>query len=89
MFTARLTGRPLLDSDGRAIGRVRDVVIWPVAGEEPPRALGLVVQLRRRQIFVPFGRIREVSAEGAQLLGGTVDLDPFTKRAGEIGRAHV
>ena len=84
MFTARLTGRPLLDSDGRAIGRVRDVVIWPVAGAEPPRALGLVVQLRRRQIFVPFGRIREVSAEGAQLLGGTVDLDPFTKRAGEI-----
>lgn len=84
VFTARLTGRPLLDSDGRAIGRVRDVVIWPVAGAEPPRALGLVVQLRRRQIFVPFGRIREVSAEGAQLSGGTVDLDPFTKRTGEI-----
>jgi CBS domain-containing protein len=84
VFTARLTGRPLLDSDGRAIGRVRDVVIWPVAGAEPPRALGLVVQLRRRQIFVPFGRIREVSAEGAQLLGGTVDLDPFTKRTGEM-----
>ena len=84
MFTSRITGRPLLDSDGRAIGRVRDVVIWPVAGEEPPRALGLVVQLRRRQIFVPFGRIREMSAEGAQLLGGTVDLDPFTKRAGEL-----
>jgi len=84
VFTARLTGRPLLDSSGRAIGRVRDVVIWPVAGQEPPRALGLVVQLRRRQIFVPFGRIREVSAEGAQLLGGTVDLDPFTQRTGEI-----
>ena len=84
VFTARLAGRPLLDSDGRAIGRIRDVVLWPVAGAEPPRALGLVVQLRRRQIFVPFGRIREVSAEGAQLLGGTVDLDPFTKRAGEM-----
>jgi len=84
VFTARLTGRPLLDSDGRAFGRIRDVVIWPVAGEQPPRALGLVVQLRRRQIFVPFGRIREVSAEGAQLLGGTVDLDPFTKRTGEM-----
>jgi CBS domain-containing protein len=84
VFTARLTGRPLLDSDGRAIGRVRDVVIWPVAGTEPPRALGLVVSLRRRTIFVPFGRIREVSAEGAQLLGGIVDLDPFSKRTGEI-----
>ena len=84
VFTARLTGRPLLDSDGRAIGRVRDVVIWPVAGAEPPRALGLVVSLRRRTIFVPFSRIREVSAEGAQLLGGSVDLDPFSQRAGEI-----
>ena len=60
------------------------MVIWPVAGAEPPRALGLVVQLRRRQIFVPFGRIREVSAEGAQLLGGTVDLDPFIQRTGEM-----
>jgi CBS domain-containing protein/sporulation protein YlmC with PRC-barrel domain len=84
VFTARLTGRPLLDSNGRAIGRVRDVVIWPVAGSEPPRALGLVVSLRRRSIFVPFGRIREVSAEGAQLAGGTVDLDPFSQRAGEM-----
>ena len=84
VFTARLTGRPLLDSDGRTIGRIRDVVIWPVAGSEPPQALGLVVSLRRREIFVPFGRIREVSAEGAQLLGGTVDLDPFSKRTGEM-----
>ncbi len=89
VFTARLTGRPLLDSDGRSIGRIRDVVIWPVAGAEPPRALGLVVQLRRRQIFVPFGRIREVSAEGAQLLGGTVDLDPFTRRTGEMLASSV
>ena len=89
VFTARLTGRPLLDSYGRSIGRVRDVVIWPVAGAEPPRALGLVVQLRRRLIFVPFGRIREVSAEGAQLLGGTVDLDPFTQRAGEMLASSV
>jgi CBS domain-containing protein/sporulation protein YlmC with PRC-barrel domain len=89
VFTARLTGRPLLDSDGRSIGRVRDVVIWPVAGDEPPRALGLVVQLRRRLIFVPFGRIKEVSAEGAQLLGGTVDLDPFTQRTGEMLASSV
>jgi CBS domain-containing protein/sporulation protein YlmC with PRC-barrel domain len=84
VFTARLTGRPLLDSDGRTIGRVRDVVIWPGAGAEPPRALGVVVSLRRRTIFVPFSRIREVSAEGAQLLGGIVDLDPFSQRTGEI-----
>jgi CBS domain-containing protein/sporulation protein YlmC with PRC-barrel domain len=84
VFTSRLSGRPLLDSDGAVIGRVRDVVIWPVAGDEPPRALGLVVALRRRTIFVPFSRIREVSVDGAHLLGGTVDLDPFTQRTGEL-----
>jgi CBS domain-containing protein len=88
VFTSRLAGRPLLDGEGRAFARVRDVVLWPVAGSpagtEPPRALGLVVQLRRRHIFVGFGRVREVSVEGAQLLGGTVDLDPFTQRTGEI-----
>jgi CBS domain-containing protein len=88
VFTSRLAGRPLLDGDGLAFARVRDVVLWPVAGSpagtEPPHALGLVVQLRRRHIFVGFGRVREVSVEGAQLLGGTVDLDPFTQRTGEI-----
>jgi CBS domain-containing protein len=88
VFTSRLAGRPLLDGDGHAFARVRDVVLWPVAGSpagtDAPRALGLVVQLRRRTIFVGFGRVREVSVEGAQLLGGTVDLDPFTLRPGEI-----
>ena len=88
MFTSRLAGRPLLDADGRALARVRDVVLWPVAGSpagtDPPQALGLVVQLRRRTIFVGFGRVRDVSVEGAQLLGGTVDLDPFSLRTGEI-----
>ena len=33
VFTSRLRGRPLLDSDGLAIGRVRDVVILPAAGQ--------------------------------------------------------
>jgi hypothetical protein len=29
IFTSRLRGRPLLDSDDLAIGRIRDVVILP------------------------------------------------------------
>ena len=56
IFTSRLMGRPLLDSEGMTIGRIRDVVILP-AGTEPPRALGLVVTLQRRHIFVNLGRI--------------------------------
>ena len=84
VFTSRLSGRPLLDSEGTSIGRVRDVVILPAAQGEPPRALGLVVTLQRRRIFVNLGRIAEISIDGAHLRGGTVDLDRFTRRAGEI-----
>jgi CBS domain-containing protein len=84
VFTSRLSGRPLLDSEGMSIGRVRDVVILPAAQGEPPRALGLVVTLQRRRIFVNLGRIAEISIDGAHLRGGTVDLDRFTRRTGEI-----
>jgi CBS domain-containing protein len=84
VFTSRLRGRPLLDSDGLAIGRIRDVVILPAPGGEPPRALGLVVTLQRRRIFVNLNGIAEISIDGAHLRGGAVDLDRFTRRTGEV-----
>ena len=84
VFTSRLMGRPLLDTEGLIIGRIRDVVILPSAGKEPPRALGLVVTLQRRRIFVNLGQITEISVDGAHLRGGSVDLDRFTRRTGEI-----
>lgn len=80
VFTSRLAGRRLLDTDGLSIGRVRDVVILtPVAGD-PPRALGLVVALSRRHIFVSLGRVTEMSADGVTLGGSTVDLGKFSQR---------
>jgi CBS domain-containing protein len=84
IFTSRLRGRPLLDSESLIIGRVRDVVILPAVGHEPPRALGLVVALQRRHIFVNLGQVVEISVDGAHLSGGTVDLGRFTRRTGEI-----
>jgi CBS domain-containing protein len=84
VFTSRLRGRPLLDSEGLTIGRIRDVVILPGPGTEPPRALGLIVTLQRRRIFVNLGRVAEISVDGAHLAGGAVDLDRFIRRAGEI-----
>ena len=84
IFTSRLRGRPLLDSEDVIIGRIRDVVLLSATGSDPPRALGLVVTLQRRRIFVNLGRIAEISIEGAHLNGGVVDLDRFTRRAGEM-----
>ena len=84
VFTSRLTGRQLLDSEDLSIGRVRDVVILPAAGGEPPWVIGLVVTLQRRQIFVNLGRVAEISIDGAHLRGGAVDLRRFSRRTGEI-----
>jgi CBS domain-containing protein len=84
VFTSRLTGRQLLDSEGLAVGRVRDVVILPTAGGEPPWVLGVVVTLQRRPIFVNLGRLAEISVNGVYLRGGTVDLRRFSPRTGEI-----
>ncbi|MGH3399282.1 MAG: magnesium transporter MgtE N-terminal domain-containing protein [Streptosporangiaceae bacterium] len=84
VFTSRLVGRQLLDSDELPVGRIQDVVILPTAGGEPPWVLGLVVTLHRRQIFVNMGRLAEISVEGAHLRSGTVDLRRFARRSGEM-----
>jgi CBS domain-containing protein len=84
VFTSRLKNRPVLDKEGLTIGRIRDVVILPGPAKEPPRALGLVVTLQRRRIFVNLGQIAEISVDGAHLLGATVGLERFTRRAGEV-----
>ena len=84
VFTSRLTGRRLLGSDSLSIGRISDVVILQPVGADPPRALGLVAAVQRRQIFVSLGRIGEMSVDGIYLDGSSVDLGHFSQRAGEI-----
>jgi CBS domain-containing protein len=84
VFTSRLAGRDLLDSEDMTLGRVRDVVILPTAGGDPPWVVGLVVTLQRREIFVNLGRVAEISIDGVHLRGGTVDLRRFSRRTGEI-----
>jgi CBS domain-containing protein len=84
VFTSRLTGRRLLEADGMSIGRVGDVVILQAVGTDPPRALGLVATVQRRQIFVSLGRVGEMSVDGIYLEGSSVDLGHFIQRTGEL-----
>ncbi|HTZ29875.1 MAG TPA: CBS domain-containing protein [Streptosporangiaceae bacterium] len=84
VFASRLRGRPLLDSEDMSVGRVRDVVILPAAGGDPPWVTGLVVTVQRHGIFVNLGRVAEISIDGVHLRGGTVDLRRFSRRTGEI-----
>ncbi len=84
VFITRLAGLPVLDPNGDPLGRLRDVIVRLRPGQQPPRVLGLLVELQhRRRIFVPIGRMTAVDSGAIVLSRGTVSLRRFEQRAGE------
>ena len=53
MFVARLSGLPVFDPNGDQVGKVRDVVVALRLGNQPPRVLGLVVEVFGRRRISP------------------------------------
>jgi flagellar motility protein MotE (MotC chaperone) len=82
VFCARLAGLPVFDPNGDQVGRVRDVVAILRIGE-PPRVLGLVIDVQRRRIFVPVLRVRSFDSSKVVLATGTVSLRRFERRKEE------
>ncbi len=83
VFLARLAGIAVFDPDAEQVGRVRDTVVVLRIGRQPPRVLGLVVEVQpRRRIFLPISRVTAVDA-GSVISTGTVNLRRFEQRPGE------
>jgi flagellar motility protein MotE (MotC chaperone)/sporulation protein YlmC with PRC-barrel domain len=83
VFVARLAGVAVFDPNGDQIGRVRDVVVALRIGRQPPRVIGLVVEVQpRRRVFVPIGRVTAIEAD-AVVITGTINLRRFEQRPGE------
>ncbi|HWL37408.1 MAG TPA: CBS domain-containing protein [Frankiaceae bacterium] len=83
VFCARLSGLVVFDPNGDQVGRVRDVVATLRLRGQPPRVLGLVVDVQRRRIFVPILRVRSFDASQVVLTTGTVSLRRFERRESE------
>ncbi|HVF05469.1 MAG TPA: CBS domain-containing protein [Frankiaceae bacterium] len=83
VFCARLAGLVVFDPNGDQVGRVRDVVATLRLAGQPPRVLGLVVDVQRRRIFVPILRVRSFDATQVVLSSGTVSLRRFERRQEE------
>ncbi len=80
---ARLAGLPVFDPLGDQVGRVRDVVAVFRAGRQPPRAVGLVVEVPgRRRVFVPLTRVTSLDA-GQVITTGLVNMRRFEQRSTE------
>jgi CBS domain-containing protein/sporulation protein YlmC with PRC-barrel domain len=83
VFLARLAGLTVLDPNADQVGRVRDAVVFLRTGAQPPRVLGLVVEVQpRRRVFVPMGQVTSVDAE-AVIVRGRINLRRFERRPGE------
>ena len=84
VFVARMVGLAVFGPDGERIGKVRDVVAALRVDDNPPRVLGLVVELAtRRRIFVPMLRVTGVDPGAITLATGSVSLRHFTQRLNE------
>jgi Mg/Co/Ni transporter MgtE len=83
VFAARLSGLPVFDPAGDQVGKIRDLVVMLRPGEQPPRVLGLVVEVfGRRSIFVPMTRVTHLD-QGQVITTGLVNMRRFEQRPTE------
>jgi Mg/Co/Ni transporter MgtE len=84
VFLARLAGTAVFDPNGDPVGKVRDAVATLRSNNQPPRILGLVVEVPlRRRVFVPITRVTSIES-GAVVITGLLNMRRFETRAGEI-----
>ena len=84
IYAFRVMRLPLLDAGGAPIGTIDDLVAVPGRPGHPPRVTGFVATSQGRRIFVNSARIADLDSDGARLRSWDIDLNPFTRRAGEM-----
>jgi Mg/Co/Ni transporter MgtE len=85
VFAAQLAGLPVFGPDGESIGKARDIVIGLRIDRQPPRVLGMVLELAtRRRIFVPMLRVNSIEPNAVTLATGSVNLRQFHQRTNEV-----
>jgi CBS domain-containing protein len=83
VFCARLVGLLVLDPNGDTVGRIRDVIVALRLRGQPPRVLGLLVEVSRRRIFVPMSRVTGIESGAVVLGSGTLNWRRFQSRPEE------
>jgi len=83
VFVARLAGCSVFDPAGDRLGKVRDVIVI-YRKDDPPRVVGLVVEIPgRRHVFVSIGRVTSI-ATGQVITTGLINVRRFQQRGGEV-----
>ena len=84
VFLARLAGTAVFDPNGDPVGKVRDALATLRANNQPPRILGLIVEVPlRRRVFVPITRVTSIES-GTVIITGLLNMRRFEPRTGEV-----
>lgn len=84
IFLARLAGTSVFDPNGDPVGKVRDAVATLRTSNQPPRVLGLIIEVPpRRRIFVPITRVTSIE-NGTVVMTGLLNMRRFEQRTNEI-----
>jgi MgtE-like protein/CBS domain protein len=75
--------RPLVDAAGDKLGRVEDLIVRLGESSHPP-VVGLVVNIGRRDLFVPIRKVAAFEPGRVRFEGRRVDLRRFERRPGEL-----
>ncbi|MBF9067635.1 magnesium transporter MgtE N-terminal domain-containing protein [Streptacidiphilus fuscans] len=83
VFVSHLSGVAVFDPNGDHVGRVRDVVVSLRLRGQPPRVLGLVIEVvGKRRVFLAMNRVTSVES-GQVLVTGVINLRRFEQRPTE------
>jgi flagellar motility protein MotE (MotC chaperone)/sporulation protein YlmC with PRC-barrel domain len=84
VFLARLAGTGVFDPNGDQLGKVRDAVATLRSNNQPPRILGLIIEVPpRKRIFIPITRVTSIN-NGHVIITGLLNMRRFEPRANEI-----
>lgn len=73
----------VIDVEGRALGKLSDVVTR-LRDNDYPALSGLIVDLGKAGYFVPISDVLSIDTEAVRLRTGRLDLRPFEPREGEL-----
>lgn len=82
LYLSQVLGNPVVDANGERVAVIRDVLVR-FGGEPHPPISGLVARQGRRDFYLDWRQVGEISRSGAQLATFKVDLRPFNRRDGE------
>ncbi len=83
LFLTSIVDLPVEGKSGDRLGRLADLIVHMTGNQPYPTITGLVVRDRRRRFFVPAAILQTIDAK-ARLASSTVDLQPFSRRNGEV-----